>query len=76
MSQHDYVIDNGAAAVVQSRLDAIMLRLSAIEDTIEALTPAGHGVGSFYLTYPAHAPRVDTTRVRPMRANQSNGPAG
>lgn len=34
-------------------------------DTVQALTPFGHGTGSFVTLYPAYATRTDTMSIRP-----------
>lgn len=58
-------------------------RIAIWSDTAEALTPAGNGLGSFFLLYPRHAPRFDTTIERPEHAHNDYlevayelGPAG
>jgi len=44
-------------------------RMAIYQDTIEALTPYGYGIGSYHNEYPAHATRFDTYLERPDHAH-------
>lgn len=59
----------GILALAPHQGAGLAARTAIWSDTAEALTPAGNGLGSFYLLFPRHAPRFDTTIERPEHAH-------
>ena len=53
----------------QGHNDSLGQRLSMWQDTIHGLTFWGHGIGSFYLTFPEYADHFNTLVSRPENAH-------
>jgi len=57
------------ASVIGGHGDSLGQRFNIWSDTLRGLTPFGHGLGSYYVSYPAYAERQNTLLSRPENAH-------